>query len=85
MVTWPQYKWLTDTNGNIIVNELGRFENLANWWEKLCKTNKWVHIPLPMVNRTKHGPWIDYYTPDMIKVVNEQYANDFRILNYDML
>lgn len=85
MVTWPQHLWLTDNKGNIIINEIGRFENLSSWWIELSKRQSWPIIALPKANATNHGPWKDYYTSDMIKVVNQCYVDDFKLLNYEML
>ena len=85
MVTWPQWVWLVDSEGNKIVDNIGRFEKLPQWWENLCKKKGWTHAPLPKSNKTKHGPWKDYYTPDMIKVVNKQYVDDFKLLGYKKL
>lgn len=85
MVTWPQYLWLTDVDKNLIVNEIGRFENLSSWWVDFSKRRGWPIVGLPRSNTTKHGPWKEYYSPDMIKVVNKCYADDFKLLKYEML
>jgi hypothetical protein len=85
MVTWPQWIWVTDSKGNCIVDNIGRFEKLPEWWKSLCKQRGWKHSPLPKSNKTRHGPWREYYTPDMIKVVNEQYADDFNLFGYKTL
>lgn len=85
MVTWPQYLWLFDKDGTCLVDSVGRFEKVNQWWKNLCKNRGWKHVPLPKSNKTRHGPWKDYYTSDMIKVVNEQYADDFKLLPYKML
>lgn len=85
MVTWCQREWICDSQGKIIVDEIGRFENLTSWWSQLCKKRGWPKIELVKSNSTNHGHWREYYTPDMIKVVNEQYADDFKLLNYPML
>jgi chondroitin 4-sulfotransferase 11 len=85
MVTWPQYKWMLDENGKCIVDEIGRFERLSSWWAGLCQSKGWPTVELPKSNSTKHSHWRDYYTPEMIKIVNKQYKEDFVLLNYEML
>jgi hypothetical protein len=85
MVTWPQHKWFLDQKGNNLVNEIGRFESLNEWWLDLCKRRGWSQQPLPKRNTTKHGPWRDYYNPAMYKIVNQQYKKDFELFNYKVI
>ena len=82
MVTWEQSKWFLDKKGNNIIDEIGLFENLQNWWLDLCKKRGWPQEPLPKRNMTKHGPWQEYYVPAMYKIVNQQYKSDFNLLDY---
>jgi len=85
MVTWPQVTWFLDSDDKCIIDEIGKFEELAFWWIKLCKSKNWDYAQLRKTNSTRHGPWTEYYTRDMIKVVNKQYADDFKFLDYKML
>lgn len=85
MVTWRQVNWFLDENGNNLVHEIGRFEQLASWWRELCRKKGWPPVKLPKQNKTRHGPWREYYDQNMIKVVNEQYADDFEFFKYKKL
>jgi hypothetical protein len=84
MVTWPQKTWLTDEQGNVIVDKIGHFEDLGNFWKNLCQEKDWQFIPLPKSNATRHGPWTNYYTSEMKEIVQNQYREDFELLDYDM-
>jgi hypothetical protein len=85
MVTWAQVNWFMDEEGNNLVDEIGRFESLSSWWPKLCQRKGWPPVNLSKSNRTNHGPGKEYYTSEMIEIVNEQYADDFKLFNYKML
>lgn len=82
MVTWEQKKWLVDAEGRVIVDRIGRFEDLDNFWRILCQEKKWKYFPLPKSNMTIHSHWSSYYTPEMKKIVEEQYRGDFELLGY---
>lgn len=82
MVTWPQNHWFLD-NDKIIVDKIGRYEDLGNFWNTLCHKLDWGNIALGRSNVTKHEHWSKYYTIEMKEVVREQYKKDFELLGYD--
>lgn len=82
MVTWPQKLWLFDEDNQLIVDKIGRFEDLDNFWRSLCNERQWPYFKLPKSNVTQHKPWSHYYNSEMKKIVSEQYKDDFDLLNY---
>lgn len=60
---------------------LGRFESLHSDFDKLCALLN-VRATLPHENRSLHAPWQEVYTPPMLRVVHDLYADDFREFGY---
>jgi hypothetical protein len=77
-----QTHYVCDQSGRILVNHLGRYENLAPTIAFLEDTVG--HMPeLKRWNRS--GEAVDYrsfYTPELIEIVGRIYADDVRILDY---
>lgn len=61
---------------------IGRFENLLNDWNKVCKIILGSHVGLPSMNRGNHEHYKKYYNRGMTKVVEEIYKEDFETFNY---
>jgi len=56
----PQLNWLTDNNGKLMVDFIGRFENLENDFRFIC--NKiGVSTDLPLINKSEHKEFQFYY------------------------
>ncbi len=79
----PQYKFLCDNEKNILVNFLGKFENLEEDFQKILKIlsrkDELVHI-----NKSNHIDYKNYYNGAMYKIVREIYRDDFEIFDYDL-
>jgi len=80
----PQADWITDPEtGELLVDYVGRCEDLANSWEHVCKTTGFPGKPLGVVNRSEHKPFASYYTPETWDIAGSIYAADFELLpNY---
>lgn len=79
----PQSQFVFDASGQLLVNHLGRLENLAPTraflLEQLGRT--------PAIGEgNRSGPAVDYrdfYTDDLVEIVGRVYAEDVRRLSYD--
>jgi hypothetical protein len=80
----PQTHFLTShSGGRIIVDHVGRMENLAPTTEFLADYLGWTPA-LQHANRS--GVAVDYrefYTPRLINLVGDLYAQDVKLLDYD--
>ena len=79
----PQYPFVEDSMGNLIVDFVGRFESM---YEDMLKVESHLQSPinLPRVNQTGEGrPYQEAYTStDMIDVVGELYSRDIQQFGY---
>ncbi|EAI4489431.1 sulfotransferase family 2 domain-containing protein [Campylobacter coli] len=79
----PQYKFLCDSEKNILVNFVGKFENLEEDFKKILKIlsrkDKLIHI-----NKSLHANYKKYYNDAMYKIIRDIYRDDFEIFDYDL-
>jgi hypothetical protein len=85
----PQKSWISDRNGNIFVDYIGRFEDLESNSRFVFET---IGIPYGGLlheqsndntkNRIKNG-YRDIYTSEARRLVEEIYREDFELLSYE--
>jgi hypothetical protein len=93
----PQYEFIMDHNGEMLVDYVGRFENLQNDFNNICKALGLNEINLPHVNRARKEISIlsflkqnkrekkhysEYYDSETKEIVENAYKNDIQIFNY---
>jgi hypothetical protein len=74
----PQYKFIFDDDGKLLVDHVLRFETLADDWSKLIGRES----RLPMKNRSPYKEF-DPYTEHTQEVVYQMFKKDFELLNYN--
>lgn len=80
----PQYTFITNDKGELVVDFVGRFENFETDFEIITK-HIGVHVPLIHLNRTKDKKIQSYkevYTDAMQTKVGELYEKDVNLFNY---
>ena len=77
----PQHLW-THHKNKCFLDFLGKYENLENDLVRLEKRLKFPHCALPHKNKSQHLPYVEYYSPKLIKVVEKIYAEDIELFNY---
>ena len=77
-----QVDWLFDKDGRLIVDFIGRFENLQSDFEKICDRTGITARRLPRVNITKHRHYSAYYTVETRQVVEELFKKDIETFGY---
>lgn len=79
----PQWDWVTDEGGNMILNFIGRYENLTDDFEYICRRiNLHEQLSLPHVKRSNRGNYRDYYNDDTKEIVRRYFMNDVENFNY---
>jgi chondroitin 4-sulfotransferase 11 len=79
----PQYYFICDGDRNILVDFVGRYENLNRDWEYVCD---YIGVPrreLPIVNKGQHRPYQEYYDRQTADVIAEMYADDIELFGYE--
>ncbi|MBC8266070.1 MAG: sulfotransferase family 2 domain-containing protein [Flavobacteriales bacterium] len=77
----PQTEFICDKNGKLLVDFVGRFENLEKDIEILSGLLQ-KKIDLPHLNKNKNKQIQGVYTMKMKEKVKKLYAKDFEILDY---
>jgi len=78
-----QLDYLTDEKGNMIVDFVGRYENLKEDFKKICNVINLPLVELPHErHKSKHTHYSAYYTHEMREIVAQRYAKDIEFFGY---
>jgi len=77
-----QYEFITDDKGELLVDFVGRFENLENDFQTICRKIGIGERYLPHINTSKHTHYSAYYTEKTRKAVHEAFAKDIEMFGY---
>jgi len=78
----PQLDWLTDSQGEQVVNYVGRFEQLQHHFDEICSLMGLHPLALPHIRKTEHDDYRDYYTPKAKEIIAEWFAKDIEVFGY---
>jgi hypothetical protein len=76
-----QKRLITDENGNLIVDFVGRYERLADDFKHVCDTIG-VDARLPHLNKSDHRDYRSYYNDEMIEMISNGYREDIEFFGY---
>jgi len=76
-----QKDYLVDENREIIVNFVGRYENLTRDIKKIEKKTG-LHLDLPKINESGKKDYLSYYDQNSKELVYKYFKEDFETLNY---
>jgi len=80
----PSFEYLFDKNDNLMIDHIGRFENLKNEWDFICKQ---LGVKIELKHRNKHSRdnkhYRDYYDNETKAYVSETYKKDLEIFGYE--
>lgn len=79
-----QIDYLTDHNGNIIVDYIGQYEHLTSSFNEVIRrlTKGTTTIELPHRNRFGHRHYSRYYTDETRDIVSERFKRDIEMFGY---
>lgn len=77
-----QKDFISDKNGKLIVDFIGRIENLQEDFQKLCKTLKINNITLPHSNSSLRKDYRGYYSKESKSLVEKTFAEDIKLFGY---
>lgn len=73
---------ITDKEGNIIVDFVGRYETLAEDFKYVCKVLN-LKASLPHLNQSVHHDYRLYYSQWSKKIVADYFREDIELFNYN--
>lgn len=77
-----QTDWVTDEQGCIMVDYVGRFEQLDQAWSEICRRLNRKQTPLPHKKKSFRRDYRDYYDDETRKIVGDFFRDDVRNFNY---
>lgn len=79
----PQYKWIYDKDMNLVVDFIGRFENLQEDFDYICKQLDIEPMKIDCKNkRCSSTCYLRSHTPETIELTKKIYKKDFELLGY---
>ncbi|MBF0119799.1 MAG: sulfotransferase family 2 domain-containing protein [Desulfobacterales bacterium] len=79
-----QKEILTDDDGNIIVDFIGRYENLQKDFDHVCNVLN-ISATLPLLNNTVHKEYQSYYNDKTRKIVDDHFKADIQLFDYKFI
>ncbi|MDY7110332.1 MAG: sulfotransferase family 2 domain-containing protein [Planctomycetota bacterium] len=77
----PQLDWITDEDGTVLVDFVGRFENLKRDFEEVCR-RLGKQVELPHLKATKRRPYQEYYDEETAELIRAWYQKDIDRFGY---
>jgi hypothetical protein len=77
-----QKDFITDEQGNNIVDFVGRFERIADDFQQLCRLLQLKNVALPHVNASKHVDYRKYYSNKTRDLIEECFREDIDAFGY---
>ncbi len=79
----PQHHLLTDGNGTIMMDYVGRYETLQESFDEICRHIGIAPSTLTRKNASKHRSYECYYDATLKQAVAGYYRKDFELFGYD--
>ena len=76
-----QKDFVTDENGNLIMDFIGRYERLEEDFEHICKVLS-ITTALPHLNKSLRGDYRRYYNPRTRGLVAKYFKEDIELFGY---
>lgn len=77
-----QKEFVCDPNGDVIVDFVGRFENIDTDFNTVVNKLKIKNCRLPKTNSTVRKPYREYYNEETKELINRAFADDIQFFNY---
>lgn len=80
-----QKDFITDDRDQIIVDFIGKIENLENDFKSVSSKLRIPYKPLPRLNRSNYLSYLTYYNDRSFEKVYKAFEPDFKFFNYGKL
>lgn len=78
-----QKSFLYDSKGNLMVDYVGKFENLQQDFNEVLKKIGMKEVQLPVLNTSVHRYYKEYYNDKTRKMVEEAFKEDIELFKYE--
>lgn len=75
------FDWISE-EGDIILDFVGRFENIQEDWKKVCEHIGVPYQTLPHKNRTERKPYREFYSTQTREIVAERFWRSIKEFRY---
>jgi len=83
LMFYPQMKWISDSDGNLLVDFIGRFENINIDFQKVCYVIGKGDLKLPHVKKSSHKHYQFYYDRELKDIIADHFSEDIKYFNYE--
>jgi len=80
---WPQHQFLTDPDGKLLTDYVGRVETMQQSYDEICSGIGIPSATLEKVNSSTRAGYRDYYDDELIKGVARVYERDLELFGYE--
>lgn len=77
-----QADWVCDEQGRVMVDYIGRFENLQESWDTICEHLQREKTSLPHVKKSSRGDYRDYYDDESREIIADFFRSDIELFGY---
>ena len=78
----PQHEFITDDNGALLTDYIGRVEDMQAGYDGVCRRLGLPSRGLERVNHSRRGDFRQYYDEELREGVRDFYRYDFELLGY---
>lgn len=78
-----QKEFIYDKNGKLLIDFVGRFENIQNDFNIICSKINIPQMELPKANPSKHSFYKDYYNKHTRDLIASAFKEDIDTFNYE--
>jgi len=78
----PQSDWITDHEGQVLVDFICHFENLDDDFSYVCKKLGKKAVSLAHIKGSKRGNYRDYYDDETIEIIARWFSRDIEDFGY---
>jgi hypothetical protein len=79
----PQRDFLYDEEGNLLVDYVGKFENIEHDFAEVCKIIGIPPVKLPHIDKSDHKNYLECYTPETKQLIYSILKEDFETFHYE--